>query len=453
MVILIIITIALMVLANAFYVAAEFGSVSARKTRISQMAGEGNQLAGILLPILEDSQKLDKYVAACQVGITLSSLILGAYGQSTVATALSPYVANLGNLAQPIALSISAVGVLIVLTTLQVILGELFPKSVAILYPERIALGVIVPMKWSSTLFHPFIWLLNGSGNLILRLLGASHRQGQSDFHTPAEIEILVKESHEGGLLDDEAQQMLRNAFRLRELTARQVMIPRTRLVAASLESKVRDLLQIACEAGYSRIPLFQSTIDNIVGFVHIKDMFRLHLQEQTDPTSSLRKVIYVPETLPIAEVWTRMNNQHQYIAIVFDEYGGTAGLISLEDLIEEVFGELQDEFDEELPLIASDQEGRIYLRGDLLVTDINEYLDLNLPETEADTLGGLVFSQLGELPEVGDEITAGTPSIVIRVEAIEARSVSEVSLQLPAATPDPTSPARIGEWEVAEHD
>jgi putative hemolysin len=235
----------------------------------------------------------------------------------------------------------------------------------------------------------------------------------------------------------------LRNAFRLRELTARQVMVPRTRLVAAPIDSTVDELIHKAYQAGFSRIPLYELYIDNITGFVHIKDLFYLRLQERQDPKEILREIMYVPETLPIAEVWTRLNNNRQYLAIVLDEYGGTAGLITFEDLIEEIFGELQDEFDQELPLISSDKEGRIHLRGDLLVTDVNEYLDLTLPDREADTLGGLVFSELGRPPVIGDEVTIGTPGITIRVEAIEVRSVTEVSLLLPTEVPP-----HVSEWE-----
>jgi putative hemolysin len=332
---------------------------------------------------------------------------------------------------------------------LQVVLGELFPKSVAILLPERIALATILPMQWSYAIFRPFIWLLNGSGNLILKLLGADHREGHRYIHSPEEIELLVSQSHEGGLLDDEAQQMLRNTLRLRELTARQVMVPRNRLVAAPVESTVAELIDKACSNGYTRIPVYRTTVDDIIGFAHIKDLFKLNLAgDEQNPMSILREVIHVPESLPIADVWATLNSKRQYIAIAFDEFGGTAGLITFEDLIEEIFGELQDEFDDELPLVSTDKEGRIYLRGDLLVTDCNEYLNLNLPESEADTLGGLIFSQLGRVPQVGDEVVIGTPGIEIRVEAMASLSVAEVSLQLPVEVTE-----NLGEWEVAEHD
>ena len=455
-IIIIITTVGLMIFANAFYVAAEFGSVSVRKTRIAQLAGEGNRTARMLLPIVENSRALDSYVAASQVGISVSSLVLGAYGQSTIATALAPLLVRLGMgaLTEAVAFSISATAVLVLLSILQVVMGELVPKSITIQYPEKIALGTVMPMKWSLVLFRPLIWLFNGSANLILKWVRAGHSGEHLHLHSVEEIELLVSESHEGGLVDDESQQMLRNALRLRELTARQVMVPRTRLLVAPLESTVTDLIDQACAAGYTRIPLYQNTIDDIVGFVHMKDLFQLHLEGRHNPADILRKVMYVPESLPITDVWTRLNSNRQYIAIVLDEYGGTAGLITLEDLIEEIFGELQDEFDDELPLIASDKAGRIYLRGDLLVADVNEYLDLNLPERETDTLGGLVFSELGRLPAAGDEVSIGEPGLVLRIEAIDARSVSEVSLQLPVEiSPNYERTPRFGDWEVAEHD
>jgi CBS domain containing-hemolysin-like protein len=411
------------------------------------MAGSGNRLAQQLLPIMEDSKALDDYVAACQVGITISSLVLGAYGQNTVATALTPLLVSSTNLAEPAAHSIAITSVLIILTTLAVVLGELFPKSIAIQYPEELALATILPMKWSLVIFRPLIWLFNGSSNLILKLLGLQRGQDHSQAYSPEEIELLVTESHEGGLLDDEEQQMLRNAFRLRELTARQVMVPRTRLVAAPVESSVADILEIICRQGYTRIPLYQATIDDIVGFVHLKDIFKLYVAGQPDLKGIVRETIYVPESLPAVEVWEKLNRNHQYIAIVFDEYGGTAGLITFEDLIEEVFGELKDEFDEdELPLLSSGKDGRLHLRGDLLVSDVNEYLGLKLPEEDVDTLGGLVFSQLGRVPLVGDEIAVGTPKVMICVEAMEGLSVTEVSLQLPT-----NSTPRIDEWVGGE--
>lgn len=450
-------TISLMILANALYVAAEFATVSSRRTRINQLATQGNRLAQVLLPIMEDSKALDRYVAACQIGITISSLVLGAYAQNAIAVRLVNPLSSLllqlgqtGSAETAVVASetISVIVVLVFITTLQVVLGELLPKSIAIQYPERIATALIWPMKLSLRLFTPLIWLFNGSATVLLRLLGYNGADKATRAHSPEEIELLVTESHEGGLLDDSERRMLRNAFRLRELSTRQVMIHRTKMLATPTDIPVHELLQLAIEAGYSRIPLYRDSIDDIVGFVHVKDVFRLHVEGRADVESVMRNVLFVPETLPVVDVWQQLNIGGQYLAIVFDEFGGTAGLITLEDLIEEIFGELQDEFDDEMAMVARDKEGRIYLRGDLLVSDVNEYLELDLPVEATDTLGGLVFSQLGRLPTEGDEVKFG--ETVIRVETTEDFSILEVSLLLP---PGGESQLPFTEWEVAEHD
>ena len=239
---------------------------------------------------------------------------------------------------------------------------------------------------------------------------------------------------------------MLRNAFRMRELTAKQVMLHRTKLIAAPSSSSVLQVLDLAIQEGFSRIPIYTESIDDITGFVHVKDLFRLHVRDEQNLQSVVREVVYVPETMPVGDVWEKLNTRRKYLAVVFDEFGGTAGLITFEDLIEEIFGELQDEFDDEMALIARDKEGRIYLRGDLLVTDVNEYLELTLPD-EADTLSGLVFSLLGRPPAEGDEVTAGGTSI--RVEAMVDLGVQEVSLQLPPSD----SATGFTEWEVVDHE
>lgn len=466
MILTIVAVVAIMIFFNALYVAAEFSTVSARRTRVSQLAGQGNRMAQLLLPIMQDSKMLDRYVATCQIGITISSLVVGAYGQSVIAqllvaplaqllTRLEPALASLGvesavGWAEPAATSIAITLVLIVITILQVIIGELFPKSVAIQYPESVAMAVTIPMRITQFVitYTGLIALFNGSGNLILRLLGRSTKEKRGHAHSPEEIELLVTESHEQDLLSDEERRLLRNTFRLRDLTAKQVMLHRTKLVAAPLDSKVAELMQISLDAGFSRIPIYRESIDDVVGFVHVKDLFRLHNQNSEDVASILREVVFVPETIPVSDLWKRLNSRRKYLAVVFDEYGGTVGLITFEDLIEEIFGELQDEFDNETALIAKDKDGRIYLRADLLVSDVNEYLELHLPEENADTLGGLVFSELGRLPAGGDKVTFG--EIIIRVEAMSDTGVSEVSLKLP---PTQNAEDPFIEWEVADHD
>ena len=354
-ILVIIATVAILIFFNALYVATEFATVSARRTRINQMAGENNRMARLLLPIMADSHALDNYVAACQVGITISSLVVGAYGERVIAVGLvepihvllqqlSPVLSPLGVSVSEtaVAASFSRILVLVFITTLQVIMGELFPKSVAIQYPERVALWLVIPMQVSLFVLRPFIVLFNGSGNLILRLIGRKP-EGHGQAHSPEEIELLVTESHESGFLDTAERQMLRNAFRLRDLTARQVMLHRTKIIAAAETNSVLEVINISLAAGFSRIPVYRTSIDDIIGFVHIKDLFRFHVRGETSLTPALRAAAYVPETMPIADLWEKLNDRRQYLTIVFDEYGGTAGLITFEDLIEEIFGELQD--------------------------------------------------------------------------------------------------------------
>ena len=453
--------VAILITVNALFVAGEFSTVSSRKTRISQMAARGNPLATQLLPLMENTHALDRYVAACQLGITVSSLILGAFGERFVAERLSVPLSGLMVMIQP---AINGLGiasgaatsaaahalaitlVLFLFTSLQVILGELLPKSIAVQHPERTALTVVLPVRWSIALFKPLIWLFNGSGRLLLNFFNLDNGDGHGRAHSAAEIEILVTESHEGGLLDAEERQMLRNAFRLRELNARQVMVHRMRILAAAADSTVVELMNLAVESGHTRIPIFQGDIDNIMGFVHIKDLFRLYVEENNNLAEILREVVHVPETMAALNVWETLQSKRQYMAVVFDEYGGTAGLITIEDLIEEVFGEVQDEFDDESAVMTFDQVGRrIHLRGDLLISDVNEYLNLTLPEEEATTLSGLIFHALGRPPDVGEVVKF--EDTAIRVERMVDLGVSEVSLQIGVNEPIP----HVEEWEIAE--
>ncbi len=443
-------TVTILISFNALYVAAEFATVSSRKTRVRQMASEGNTLAKILLPIMEDGQALDRYIAACQIGITISSLMLGAFGQNYLAALLvEPFtaVANaLGENWLTNSLSPNLFATLIVLfliTSLQVVLGELLPKSIAIQFPEQVALLLTLPMRISLVLLHPLILLFNGSGNLILRLVGQEHIEGHGHIHSAQEIEILVTESHAGGFLDAGERQMLRNAFRLRDLTARQIMVHRTSLISAPLDMSVADLLALSIETGKSRIPVYEGDLDNIKGFVHFKDAFRLHMRGETQLGEVVRTAVYVPEAMPAANVWEQLQEKRQYLCFVFDEFGGTAGIITQEDLIEEIFGEVLDEYDFEDALMYIGERGLRRLRGDLLVNDVNEYLGLTLPD-EVDTLSGLVISELGRPPELGDVVQIGTTRL--RVEALRDLGVGEVSIDDPSLTGRDVA---VSEWEV----
>jgi CBS domain containing-hemolysin-like protein len=426
------IVVGLMISINALYVAGEFSSVSARKTRIAQLAEEGNSLAKTLLPILQTPKKLDNYIAASQVGITLSSIVLGIYGERQIAPLIEPWLARLPIGSEAAGGAIATTLVLILLTTLQVVLGELLPKSVGIQYPERLALLTVLPVKWSADyLLRPLIAILNGSGALVLKLLGLAAHAEHAHVHSPEEIVILVRESHRGGLIDLDERQFLQNVFRSTRVQAGEIAIPRNRMVAAPIDRPLAQVLEMAAESAFTRIPIYEQDIDHISGFVHLRDLFALH---RSDPTAGLRSILrpvpFVPESLSLPAVWDRLDQAQSYLAIVFDEYGGTAGLLTREDLIEELFGELQDEFDNERAMITPAGEGRVVVRGDMLISNLNDLLEIDLPTETSSTVGGLIMEQLGQVPRVSDTIEI--EGITLQVEATAHNAATSVRITLP---------------------
>jgi putative hemolysin len=436
--------VALLIGTTALYVMGEFASVSSRKTRIIHMAAEGNALAKALLPILEDPHKLDNYIAASQVGITLSSIGLGIYGEQQIAPHIAPLLERLplGGMSEAgtaaAAEGISAVLVLLVLTTLAMVMGELVPKSLAIQHPERWALVTALPMRWSADIiFKPLILLLNGSGVLILKLLGLGYDHEHTHVHSPEEIMILVKEAHRGGLLDADERRLLANLFRASETRAEDIAVPRTRMVAADVDEPLEAVLRLAAESAYTRIPVYERDIDHIIGFVHLRELFNLYQGDRDGGVRGiLRPIPFVPETLPMIEVWNRLNETQSYLAIVFDEFGGTSGLITREDLLEELFGEVQDEFDRERALIRSVGDRRIVVRGDMSITMLNDLLNLHLPHDTSHSIGGLMTEELGRVPSVGDVVEID--KVRFRVEAVAHNSVNAVSMSLPPGVSAP---------------
>jgi CBS domain containing-hemolysin-like protein len=415
---------------NALYVAAEFATISARRSRIQQMAEEEeNRAAQLLLPFVQDVKLLDTYVATCQVGITISSLVLGFYGQASLTQLLIPLLDNLGLFSEAAAASTATVLVLISLTMLQVVMGELVPKNIGVQYPEKLALLTVLPMRWSMALLRPLIWLFNGSGRLILRLMRVDENAGEfAHIHAPDEILMLVEESGAGGLIQKEERRLLENTLRLRALAVRQVMIPRTQMLAAPASESCDALLRMLAKSPYSRLPLYEESVDNIVGVVHLKDLL-CRVQNGSGGTGrqAMRAVRFVFESAPAGEVFVALQQQQYNLGIVLDEYGGTAGMVTLEDLVEEIFGELQDEFDVEMPPIQVQSDSRIIFRGDTLINDLNEWLDLFLETTEVDTIGGLVLSQMDHIPKPGEEVEVG--AITLRVERMNGKAVQAASL------------------------
>jgi CBS domain containing-hemolysin-like protein len=417
-------------LVNAFFVGSEFAAVSARRTRIEQLASTGQAPARLLWPVLADPERLDRYVAACQVGITLTGLILGFAGQSALAAPLSETLARLTGWEARSALALTSAGVLLALTLVQILMAELVPKAIAIRHPERVALLTIRPMRLSARLLAPFIRLFNGTATFILRRVGIGGPGGHVHLHSAEEIEILVTESARGGALQPIERQMLHNAFDLTQLMARQVMIPRNRLEVAAWDTPVEQLLRRLAGSPYSRLPLYRTSPDDIIGIVHLKDLFRLYLEGEADAREILRPVPAVPETLPVGELWQLLNQGQHYLAVVIDEYGGTAGIVTQEDLLEEVVGEVRDEFDVETePVILRPGEPAV-VRGDVLVTEVNDLLELDLPTDRADTVGGLILDELGRMARAGDVAAIGAARL--RVESVRGNWIERVTIEAP---------------------
>lgn len=424
-----------MVAINALYVAAEFATVGTRRTRIRELAAEGDRQAQRLLPIVEEPQLLDRYIAACQIGITLSSIIVGFYGQAQLVPYVQPVFASLGGLQAGAAAAFSALFLLVVLTLFQVVFGELLPKSIALRYPERLALATMQPMVWSLLLLRPFIAVLNGSAFAIMRVLGISVTSEHGHVHSPEELEVLFRESAKGGLIDAGEREMLQNVLHLQDHLARQIMVPRTRMNLVALGAEPAAAYRELLASPHTRFPVFEGTPDKIVGALHLKDLaLAVRQGEPASLRPFVREVLLLPETVTVSELWQQMRSKRRHLAVLFDEYGGISGLVTLEDILEEVFGELQDEFDRETEPVQYGAEGRVYLRTDLLVQTLNARFSLELPD-DTETLGGLILNRLEGTPRVGDEVTL--ENLVFRVEVVDEHSVRQVSVVLPGTESD----------------
>jgi putative hemolysin len=417
--------IATLIAVNALYVAAEFAAVSVRKSRIQQLTQEGNALARRLLPVVEDRKRLDTYIAACQVGITLSSLLLGAYGQATLPGRIAPAFEGLGGMQEAAAFSVSAVVVLVGLTSVQVILGELVPKSIALQFPAQAAMYTVLPMRWSLVAFSWFIRVLNGSGLLVLRLAGAA-TTAHGHVHSPEEIDLLMVQSRDGGLLEPDEQRRLRRALHLSQQRAHQLMIPRTDMVAINAELPLETIVQTVVSSPFTRLPVYVESRDNIIGVIHTKDL-ALRLLERKEIGSLeevLRPVVTVPDTLPADRLLAAMREQAAKQAIVVDEFGGVAGLVTIEDVLAEVLGDFSDEFKRVHPEPERLRDGRVRIPGIMRIDDAEPWLGV-LWDAEADTVGGHIAAVLGRLPEPGEQVTID--GVELEVERVARHAVGSI--------------------------
>lgn len=406
---------------NALYVAAEFATVGSRRSRVQAAAQDGNRSAATLLKIIRDPVAIDNYVAACQVGITLSSLVAGALGQARLTPLFEPFFGSAGR-------AVAIIITLLIITSLQVVLGELLPKTAALRYPERLAIGTLRPMQVSQVLFRPFVKVFNGSAFAIMRALRLNTDHSHAHVHSPEELAALFDESAEGGLIDAAERDMVAGVLNVDHRLVREIMTPRRRMVGVRANEQVGAALDLVVETPHTRFPVWGDSPDDVSGIVHLRS---LYLGSQDDPSalvSSLaRPMLEVAETLSVPELWDRLYESERHCALVINEYGGVAGLVTLEDAIEEIFGEVRDEFDVDPdPIVLTN--GRVSVSGEVLLEDLNQRFHLELPTDDVDTIGGLIWHLLSRLPSVGEQISVGEDSISIRIDAIDGNAIERVS-------------------------
>jgi CBS domain containing-hemolysin-like protein len=423
-----IIAVFLLVLANGFFVTAEFSLVSVRRTRIAELVSQGNLAAKWVEKALENP---DRVIAATQLGITLASLGLGWVGEPAFAHLLEPLIQILPvDIQDEVMHSITAGVAFALITFLHVVVGELAPKSIALQNPEKASLIVARPTIWTEWVFKPAIMILNGTGNFLLKLVGVNPASGHELVHSVEELKMLVTASAEGGVVENEESEILHAVFDFGELLVRQVMIPRTEIMAIEADLNLEQSIEIAANSTYTKFPVYDDVMDNIIGVVHIKDLLRA----QRDPSkqgcrarSIVREALFVPETVHVRSVLQLFRARRQHIAIVMDEFGGTAGLVTLEDLMEEIVGEVSDPFDNVQPEIQVYPNGTATIEGLALIEEVNEAMDIHLADPHYDTIAGYMLGKLGRIPDIGDRIEVD--GVRMKVEAMDGMRIERLTL------------------------
>ncbi|SNR42528.1 MULTISPECIES: hemolysin family protein [Hymenobacter] len=421
----------LLVLLNGFFVAAEFALVKVRSSQIELRAQGGNRLAKLTLSML---QNLDAYLSATQLGITLASLALGWIGESVVSDVVLSILHSLGIGVSSVTVhTFSVVAVsFIVITSLHIVIGEQAPKVLAIQRPETICMAVAAPLRGFYVITFPLIWLLNKLSNMVAGLFGG-HVTHNSEAHSADELRLLLDQSKQSGEIQDSEHELIENVFEFNDRMVKQIMVPRTKLSAIDVHTTQDAILEVVYNEGYSRIPVYEGNIDNIVGVLYVKDLLQIiRRQEPIELPKIMRPAYFVPETKKINRLLRQFQRKHMHMAIVSDEFGGVSGIVTIEDIMEELVGEIQDEYDNEVPVVEKVSEGEYRVNAATAVPDANEYLPYPLPEgDDYETVGGLLNVIYGNIPEVGD--VAVLDNYEFRVLKRSRRSVELVQLRVTA--------------------
>lgn len=421
-------SIAFFIFTNAFFVISEFALVSVRRTRIAELASQGHPAAEAAHKALENPERM---IAATQLGVTLSSLALGWIGEPALSRLFAP-VLPLIPVAwrEGVSRGLSAGLAFATITFLTVVIGELAPKSIALQDPERASLTVARPILFFERLFQPAIWLLNGAANVLLRLIRVQPAPTSQLVHSIEELRMLLDASTEGGVVEEEESEMVQAIFDLGELVVRQVMVPRTEVVAVRADTPLDEIIRQVIDSSFTKFPIYEENLDQIVGIVHIRDLLKAIRSPECQACIArdiAREPLFVPETLTVSEVLRLFRDKRQHIAIVLDEFGGTAGLVTLQDLLEEIVGEVNDQFDVSTPGFQTLPDGSVLIDGLTLIEEVNDQLDLNLREDYYDTIAGYVMGRLGRIPRLHDVVEAD--GVRLQVEEMDRLRVARVKL------------------------
>lgn len=420
----------LLVAANGFFVAAEFSLVASRRSKIDEMAAQGMRGARTVQLALEH---LDRYIAATQLGITIASLALGWIGEPALAHLINGLLRSIGLNPPTAALHAAAIPIAFFLITfLHIVLGELAPKTIALTTPERTARAVAAPLMLFSRFMSPFIWVFNGAANWLLRLFGINPA-ATPEGHTPDEIRLLVMQAHARGALDESDRAMLAGVLDFHEKKARDVMHPRTEVVPLDIASTEQEVWEVVRRERYSRYPVYRESLDDVVGIFLAKDLWLHPGHTPFNLSDFIRDPLYVPDSRPAERVLDDLRKTRAHMAIVLDEYGGTAGIVTMEDLVEEVVGDIADEYD------AASREsvvtdGVLELAGSLSLIDVRSDHRIQIPEGDWTTIGGFAFSKLGRLPRMGDRIAI--PGGEMEVVAMDGRRIAALRIHRAGTRP-----------------
>ena len=424
----------LLVLANGLFVAAEFAIVGATRTSIEHQASLGNRLAQRVARVLEDPREQDRYIATTQIGISVASLGLGMYGEHVLAEWIVPWLEPYDD-SPWIAAHALASGIAIgLLTYLHIVLGEMVPKALALQSADTAVLYISPIIEAIKVALTPLVVALNTAGNAVLRIVGIRRQEVEAErYHTPEELEFIVKESQEGGMLRGESGKILRELFEFGDLTAAQAMVPRVRLVGIPVETEIDELRQVVRTNPHTRYPVYAGDMDHIVGSVHIKALLRHFIAGRSVTARDARPVPYIPATMAMDDVLAAMRRHSAQMAVVLDEYGGTAGLVTIEDLFEEVVGEIE-EGRERAPIVR-DGDGRLVVRGTVRLKDVGEKLGILLEHPNVQSVSGLVLTELGRPAAAGDVIVWN--GVRVEVKTVAGLGVGDAVVSRAAVQPN----------------